>query len=74
MEGDKKITIGLYNDLGDVVQTVSLDDLVATGDWYDIQLRNFGCLGSVEYELVVPNEKQIAEKIRLGQLELQKSQ
>lgn len=73
MESDKNIQIGLYDKLGDIVKTVSLDELVATGDSYEIHLRNFGSLGSTDYELVVQNEKQIAEKIRLGQYERRNS-
>ncbi len=70
MDHNKNIEIGLYDGrTGDILRTVSLDDLIATGDGYEIQLRNFGCLGSNDYELVVENEKQIAEKIRLGHLE-----
>ena len=72
MNSSANIEVGLYDrTTGDIIQTVSLDDLIATGDSYEIQLRNFGCLGSNDYELVVENETQIAEKIRLGHLERQ---
>jgi len=72
IEQTKNIEIGLYDGkTGDIVETVSLYDLIITGDSYEIQLRNFGNLGLSDYELVVENEKQIIEKIRLGHLEYQ---
>jgi len=72
IEQTKNIEIGLYDGkTGDIVETVSLYDLITTGDSYEIQLRNFGALGSADYELVVENEKQIIEKSRLGHLEYQ---
>jgi hypothetical protein len=54
--------------LGEIRHTVSLADLVGTGDAYQIYLMNYGRIGSAEYELIVQAEPQLAEKIRLGRL------
>jgi hypothetical protein len=73
MNTNKQIEVGLYDrNTGDITQVVSLDDLIATGDSYELSLRNFSNLGSNDYELVVENEPQIAEKVRLGHLARQK--
>lgn len=60
--------VGVLDRLGDIRNTVTLDDLVATGDSYELFLFNAGRLGSTNFELVVQGEEQITEKIRLGRL------
>ena len=62
------IRVGIQDRFGDVIETVSLDDLVATGDSYQIYLMNEGKVGSNQYELIVQGEGQIVKKIKLGQL------
>jgi hypothetical protein len=71
---EEAVRVGIQDRLGEVVQTVSLDDLVATGDSYQLYLMNEGRVGSSEYELIVQAEGQIAEKIKLGRLKRQGGQ
>jgi hypothetical protein len=68
MKTEQQLKVGIRDRLGDIVATVSLDDLISTGDSYQLYLMNGGRIGSSEYELTVENEEQLAEKIRLGQL------
>ena len=69
MKEEETIRVGIQDQFGEIQNTVSLDDLVATGDSYSIYLMNEGRIGSSEYELIVQAEGQIAEKVRLGRLE-----
>ena len=66
MNPEKEIKVVV---LGTTVErVVTLDDLISTGDSYQIDLHTYGGLGSHEYNLSVDSEPQIAEKIRLGQI------
>lgn len=62
------VRVGIQDRFGEIRDTVSLDDLVATGDSYQLHLMNGGRVGSSEYELIVQAEGQLAEKLRLGRL------
>jgi len=68
---EERVRVGVQDRLGEVIGTVSLDDLVATGDSYQMYLMNGGRIGSSEYELMVQAEGQLAEKVRLGRLRRQ---
>ena len=65
---EETVRVEIQDRSGNMVRTVSLDDLVATGDSYQLYLMNDGTIGSSEYELLVQGEDQMAEKIRLGRL------
>jgi hypothetical protein len=65
MEIGKQMRIGVQDRLGEIVRTVSMDDLVATGDSYQIHLMNYGKVGSTEYELLVQDEEQLEAKVKL---------
>jgi hypothetical protein len=68
MKKEETVRVGIQDRLGDIRATVSLADLVATGDNYQLYLMNEGKIGSSDYELLVQGEDQMAEKIRLGRL------
>jgi len=68
MKNEKTIQVGIRDQLGEIVKTVPLDDLIATGDSYQLYLMNQGRIGSTDYELSIEAEGQIPEKIRLGRL------
>ena len=66
MKPEKQVNVVV---LGTAVErVVTLDDLISTGELYQIDLHTYGGIGSHEYNLSVDSEPQIAEKIRLGQL------
>ena len=68
MKAEAAVPVCIQDGFCEVIGTVSLDDLVATGDSYQIYLMNAGRVGSNEYELIVQAEGQLAEKLRLGRL------
>jgi hypothetical protein len=74
MKEEETVRIGIQDQFGEIRSTVSLDDLVATGDSYQLYLSNEGKIGSSDYELIVQAEGQLAEKIRLGRLKRQGGQ
>ena len=68
MKNEKTIQVGIRDQLGEIVYVAPLDELISTGDSYQLYLMNGGRIGSTEYELTIEAEGQIPEKIRLGRL------
>ena len=58
--------IHLIDSNGDIKKTISLAELIATGDNYTIHLLNDGPIGSKNCELIVYDEPQILIKVEMG--------
>ena len=67
MKQTEDLEIRIYHPFtGDLIETVTLDDLVATGQNFDVHLTNYGLAGSHDFELWIPNTKYLAGLISQG--------
>ena len=68
MKSEEWIKVLIQSPLGGVVDVATLDELIATGDSYEMYLANCGRVGSDCYKIIVQNEPQLLANIRLGRL------
>jgi hypothetical protein len=66
MNSAAEINIIVMNQSGDIVRTVTLDELGSTGQNFQIWLLNWGVAGSTDYELCLQDEPTLMGLIDQG--------
>lgn len=66
MKTEAKIPVTVQDVFGEIVELISLRDLIRTGDNYSIHLINGGKVGSSDFELSVQNEDGLLDKVRMA--------
>ena len=50
----------------EIAETITLYDLISTGDSYTIGLVNYGKIGSEDFELIVYNQPNLLTKVEIA--------
>lgn len=57
------INVGVINGDGIVQEVITLEELARVGLSQPIQMRNYGNFGEIEYELTVPDNRKLCDKV-----------